>query len=71
MAKPTLADLMTQNHIYMGKLAHASGISSLIVREMFLGKPVSREDAKQIIEGLNKLCGTNYTMGEIAIPLQG
>ena len=67
--KRTLYQLRIEHGANIYDLSQASGVSSFVVWSMLIGRPVTRENATEILNGLNKLKGTRYTLDEIEVRL--
>jgi hypothetical protein len=68
--KPTFPQLLAAHHIKIPQLAGISQIDILDVSAMYLEHPVKRNIAERVLEGLNTLCGTQYTLQNTALRLR-
>lgn len=67
--KRTLYQLRVEHGVNIYALAQASRVSSFAIWSMLIGNEVTREDASKILDGLNKLKGTHYTLADIDVVL--
>ncbi|GCE47650.1 hypothetical protein KTH_25190 [Thermosporothrix hazakensis] len=65
--RPSLRLLLERHHVSINDLARASEIEVLLVWAMYVGRPTTREDAQAIVQGLNRLCNTRYTLDDISV----
>ncbi len=65
----TLYQLRLEHGVNIYALSQASRVSSFAVWSMLIGNEVTREDAVKILDGLNKLKGTHYTLEDIDVVL--
>ncbi|HZR40717.1 MAG TPA: hypothetical protein VFB12_11405 [Ktedonobacteraceae bacterium] len=69
MTKLTLANLIEAHNLMVSDLSNASGVNTLQVWAMVLEHRVRRESATAVIEALNLLCKTQYTLDDLSVAL--
>ena len=68
--KPTLMQLRERHGINLYAMWDASGLEdSLPVYLALFKHPITREQAQRIIEGINHIAGTEYTLETVDIVL--
>jgi hypothetical protein len=65
--KPTLLDLREKHSVTVIQLAETSGVAPSIVYCMLLDRPVDRSHASQVLTGLSKLVGTEYSFDTVHV----
>ena len=67
---PTLAELLNRHHLNAPHVAQAARIQLVVVRAMVARVPVSPPAvAGQVLDGLNRLAGTQYTLDQVDVYL--
>ena len=65
--KPTLLQIREQHHLTLLDISEASQVEDRIVWYALIGREVTREEAIQILAGVNTLANTKYTLEDIRI----
>ncbi len=68
-SRPSLRMLCLEYGVTILDLARASNRHPLLIWDMLVGNPVSREEAHMILCGFNSLRATSFTLDELRISL--
>ncbi|HCI82264.1 MAG TPA: hypothetical protein DHW02_21530 [Ktedonobacter sp.] len=68
--KPTFYELRLEHSVNMYQLSQESGISSLVVWSLLTGRPVTKHEAQHVLDALNRLRHTQYTLSDVALVLE-
>ena len=68
--KPTFYELRLEHSVNMYQLSQESGISSLVVWSLLTGHAVTKDEAQCVLEALNRLRHTQYTLSDVDIALK-
>lgn len=63
--KQSLLQLREKHGLNLVRLAEVAGVDTKVVYEMLMGRPVSRHQAEQILQGVEKLTGVQYILNDI------
>lgn len=67
--KPTFYQLRLEHSVNIYELSQASGIPSLVVWSLLIGQPVTKHEAQRVLDALNTLRGTHYTLEDVHVVL--
>jgi hypothetical protein len=67
--KPTFRHLYDRHELHLAMLAQRAGVSPHIPYFMLQGQPVSREDARSVLDTLSKQTGITYSLDTVNVML--